>query len=61
MNMAPLQSVSNTATSAMAGPSVCRHLVLVLGDQLGWDNPALDGFDPLQDRLLLIEADSEAK
>ncbi|PUE12552.1 cryptochrome/photolyase family protein [Limnohabitans sp. T6-20] len=37
-----------------------RHLVLVLGDQLGWDSPALAGFDPAQDRLLLIEAESEA-
>ena len=37
-----------------------RHLVLVLGDQLGWDSPALEGFDPAQDRLLMIEADSEA-
>ncbi len=38
----------------------CRHLVLVLGDQLGWDSPALTDFDPGQDRLLMIEADSEA-
>jgi deoxyribodipyrimidine photolyase-related protein len=37
-----------------------RHLILILGDQLGWDNPALDGFDPTQDRLLMVEADSEA-
>jgi deoxyribodipyrimidine photolyase-related protein len=37
-----------------------RHLVLVLGDQLGWDSPALADFDPAQDRLLLIEAASEA-
>ncbi len=37
-----------------------RHLVLVLGDQLGWDSPALEGFDPAQDRLLMVEADSEA-
>jgi deoxyribodipyrimidine photolyase-related protein len=37
-----------------------RHLILVLGDQLGWDNPALADFDPAQDRLLMIEADSEA-
>ena len=37
-----------------------RHLILVLGDQLGWDNPALNNFDPTQDRLLMIEADSEA-
>ncbi|WP_416547105.1 cryptochrome/photolyase family protein [Limnohabitans sp. DCL3] len=38
-----------------------RHLILVLGDQLGWDNPGLADFDPTQDRLLLIEADSEAQ
>jgi len=38
-----------------------RHLILVLGDQLGWDNPALDEFDPSQDRLLMIEANSEAQ
>ena len=44
----------------MPKPIVCRHLVLVLGDQLGWDNPALSDFDPTQDRLLMIEADSEA-
>ncbi len=37
-----------------------RHLVLVLGDQLSLDNPALAGFDPGQDRLLMIEADGEA-
>jgi deoxyribodipyrimidine photolyase-related protein len=37
-----------------------RHLILILGDQLGWDNPALADFDPAQDRLLMIEADSEA-
>ena len=37
-----------------------RRLVLVLGDQLGWDSPALADFDPAQDQLLLIEADSEA-
>ncbi len=37
-----------------------RHMVLVLGDQLGWDSPALSDFDPAQDRLLMIEADSEA-
>ncbi len=37
-----------------------RRLVLVLGDQLWMDNPALAGFDPAQDRLLMIEADGEA-
>jgi deoxyribodipyrimidine photolyase-related protein len=37
-----------------------RYLVLVLGDQLGWDSSALCDFDPQLDRLLMIEADSEA-
>lgn len=37
-----------------------RHLVLVLGDQLWFDNPALAGFDPAQDLLLMIEAPGEA-
>lgn len=36
-----------------------RRLVLVLGDQLWMENPALDGFDPAQDRLVMIEARSE--
>ena len=37
-----------------------RNLVLILGDQLSFSNPALEGFDPLQDRVLLIEAPGEA-
>ena len=37
-----------------------RHVVLVLGDQLTFDNPALAGFDPRRDRLLMIEAPGEA-
>lgn len=37
-----------------------RHLVLVLGDQLWAGNPALAGFDPAQDRVLMIEAPGEA-
>ena len=37
-----------------------RNLVLILGDQLSFTNPALDGFDPLEDRVLLIEAPGEA-
>ena len=36
-----------------------RSLVLVLGDQLWMDNPALAGFDPAQDRVLMIEAPGE--
>ena len=38
----------------------CRRLALVLGDQLWLGNPALAGFDPAQDRVLMIEAASEA-
>jgi deoxyribodipyrimidine photolyase-related protein len=37
-----------------------RRLVLVLGDQLWLGNPALAGFDPACDRVLMIEAASEA-
>jgi len=37
-----------------------RHLVLVLGDQLSHDSPALDGIDPAGDRVLMIEARGEA-
>lgn len=41
-------------------PTPVRRLVLVLGDQLWMGNPALDGFDPALDRVLLIEAPGEA-
>jgi deoxyribodipyrimidine photolyase-related protein len=37
-----------------------RNLVLVLGDQLTHDNPALVGIDPRTDRVLMIEAAGEA-
>jgi deoxyribodipyrimidine photolyase-related protein len=37
-----------------------RSLVLVLGDQLTLDNAAFDGFDPAQDRVLMLEAPGEA-
>jgi deoxyribodipyrimidine photolyase-related protein len=43
----------------MSAPRL-RRLVLVLGDQLWLDNPALVGFDPAQDRVLMIEATGEA-
>ena len=38
-----------------------RNLVLVLGDQLSFSSPALEGFDPALDRVLMIEAKGEAK
>ncbi len=37
-----------------------RHLVLVLGDQLDAQSAALADFDSAQDRVLMIEAASEA-
>ena len=37
-----------------------RDLVLVLGDQLALSSPALDGFDPAQDTVLMVEAPGEA-
>ena len=38
----------------------CRHLVLILGDQLDETSSAFDEFDPAQDRILMIEAHSES-
>jgi len=38
----------------------CRHLVLILGDQLAFDSRALTGFDPACDRVLMIEAPEES-
>lgn len=40
--------------------NITRHLILILGDQLNLNNPALDGFDPAQDQLLMIEAREES-
>jgi deoxyribodipyrimidine photolyase-related protein len=37
-----------------------RNLILILGDQLSLDNPALAGIDAQQDRVLMIEAAGEA-
>ena len=37
-----------------------RNLILVLGDQLSWQNPALLAADPAQDHLLLAEVMAEA-
>jgi deoxyribodipyrimidine photolyase-related protein len=38
-----------------------RNLVLILGDQLSADHPALDGFDPVRDCVLMIETAAEAR
>ena len=37
-----------------------RNLILVLGDQLSWHNPALLAADPTQDHVLMAEVTAEA-
>ena len=37
-----------------------RHLIIILGDQLNLDNPALEDFDPEQDVILMVEAAHES-
>ena len=37
-----------------------RNLILILGDQLNLDNPALEDFDAAQDQLLMVECAAEA-
>ena len=37
-----------------------RNLIIILGDQLNLDNPALEDFDPAQDQTLMVEASGEA-
>jgi deoxyribodipyrimidine photolyase-related protein len=39
----------------------CRHLVLILGDQLDADSAALDEFDAAQDVVLMVEAFDESR
>lgn len=48
-----------SASARRTAPPV-RNLVVVLGDQLTHDNPALAGFDAGTDRVLMIEAAGEA-
>ena len=40
---------------------LCRHLILILGDQLDEASSAFDGFDPAQDLVLMIEALEESR
>ncbi len=37
-----------------------RHLILILGDQLNLDNPALENYDSSQDAVLMVEVSGEA-
>jgi deoxyribodipyrimidine photolyase-related protein len=43
-----------------APSSPCRHLVLVLGDQLNADSAAFDAFDPAQDAVWTAEVTEES-
>jgi len=40
--------------------SACRHLILILGDQLDAQSPAFVGIDPALDRVLMVEAQEES-
>lgn len=37
-----------------------RHLIIILGDQLTLDNPALQGIDPTQDHIVMAEVVEES-
>jgi deoxyribodipyrimidine photolyase-related protein len=39
----------------------CRHLILILGDQLDAKSSALEGIDPAQDVVLMVEAFEESR
>lgn len=43
-----------------ASPSLVRHLILVLGDQLDSESSVFDGFDPARDSLWMAETAEEA-
>ena len=40
--------------------SICRHLVIVLGDQLNHDSAAFDDFDVTTDVVLMVESREES-
>ena len=44
----------------VASSARCRRLVVVLGDQLNRNSAALDGFDPAQDVVVMVEARYES-
>ena len=39
---------------------MARNLIIILGDQLNLDNPALEGFDAAKDKILMVECAAEA-
>jgi deoxyribodipyrimidine photolyase-related protein len=50
----------NRAIANGLNTMACRHLVIILGDQLHRDNPALADFDVAQDHILMVEAIEES-
>jgi deoxyribodipyrimidine photolyase-related protein len=47
-------------SSSQVNNKMTRNLILILGDQLNLDNPALEGFDAAQDHILIVECVAEA-
>jgi deoxyribodipyrimidine photolyase-related protein len=45
----------------MTHPTLCRNLVLILGDQLDAESAALQGLDPAQDVVVMVEAFEESR
>ena len=58
--MVVLTTIEAMPISKIKEKTPCRHLVLILGDQLDADSSAFDNFDPLQDCVVMIEATGEA-
>ncbi len=56
------QRNTNQSQIRMIGmkPDSCRHLVIVLGDQLDQQSSAFDGLDAAQDVVLMVEATEES-
>jgi deoxyribodipyrimidine photolyase-related protein len=57
---ASIKKSTAVVKSLSPGPSKVRNVVLVLGDQLNHDSAAFDGFDAEQDRVLMMETQSES-
>ena len=55
----PGQQVVN-AEREESSMSACRHLVIVLGDQLNHDSAAFDDFDTATDVVVMVEAREES-
>ncbi len=52
--------MSKPASKNNTDNSPCRNLIFLLGDQLDADSSALEGFDPVLDKVLMVEAAEES-